>query len=154
MSIQLRYMKFDTHMQDMLIWDVKKFHLDWMPNIRTTGKRMSLGPVRPPLAQIRVKIVNVCAQDSSAVGVSRQVVRVLRSPEIWRNKKDRRVLLCVAWERWSSLKLEGKEREVYTLRLSSWFFGTRYGVRTIVSKCPWCVPYGQGKKIFLKPRKK
>ena len=55
MGIQLRYMKFDTHMQDMLIWDVKKFQLDWMPNIRTTCIRMSQGSIRPPLAQIRVK---------------------------------------------------------------------------------------------------
>ena len=46
-----------------------------------------------------------------------------------------------------------------TLRLTSWFFGTHYGVRTTVSKCPWCFQYGHGKKILLlspmlKPRKK
>ena len=49
--------KNSAHSDVNSMWnESKKFQLNWMPNIRTTGKRMSLGPVRPTLAQIRVNM--------------------------------------------------------------------------------------------------
>ena len=57
-DIQFKALKFDTHMQDIFVWVVKRFEVVCTSNLETAHNLMSLGWICSPLIQNRVNAMN------------------------------------------------------------------------------------------------